>query len=86
MSYTSLDVKPCFDLRQRQTDRYNKQRAKRKYKLHFRCLLIWAKSIAQHWSKKVLFLSYLSFKTKKKLGVGWWWWGGLSKNLVKPWA
>ena len=33
MSYTSLDVKPCFDLRQRQTDRYNKQRAKRKYKL-----------------------------------------------------
>jgi len=18
--------------------------------------------------------------------VGWWWWGGLSKNLVKPWA
>ena len=17
---------------------------------------------------------------------GWWWWGGLSKNLVKPWA
>ena len=34
-------------------------------------------------SKKVLFFPYLSFETKK-IRVGWF--GGLSKNLVKPWA
>ena len=40
-----------------------------------RYLFIGAKSMPYHWSKKVLYLPYLSFETKKSFLVGrWWWW------------
>ena len=39
-----------------------------------RYLFIGAKSKPCHRSKKVLFLPYLSFETKKSFLVGGWWW------------
>ena len=50
-------------------------------------LFIGAKSMPYHRSKKVLFLPYLSFETKKSFLVGgwWWWWvvgGGWKVTLV----
>ena len=64
--------------RDKQTEFIN--RVKRE-QISLRTKLVISFNWVKIWSKKVLFLSYLSFETKKKF-----WVGGLSKNLVKPWA